>query len=120
MPTIKCTEKQLEVICNACEEYGRVRLGQFFDFATDLSLLGYKYHEGDPEFTRRMNARDELQNYLDRWFRGAIRYPYERDPDEMIAMDIWAVLDGRRKGTDFVLGSEPQIQVNVENAKKGD
>lgn len=112
MPTIKCTQKQMEVIKNACEEYGRNRLGQFFDLATNLSLLGYEYKKDDPEFSRRIEARDRLHEYLNRWFRETVRWPYERDPDEMIAMDIWAVLDGRREGTDFVLGSEPQVKVS--------
>lgn len=116
MPTIKCTRKQLDVIRNACEEYGRVRLGQFFDISTDLALLGYEYKENDPEFNRRINARNDLHTMLSRWFQETVGINYDRDPNEMIAMDIWAVLDGRREGTGFVLGSEPQVVVKEDEA----
>lgn len=39
MPTIKCTDKQLKVIKDACEEYGRLRLGQFLDFSKEMAFL---------------------------------------------------------------------------------
>lgn len=61
---LEISEKQAEIIKIALEEYFRLRLNQWFDFATDISLCGYKYDksglENDRKFDDYINRRNEL------------------------------------------------------------
>ena len=114
---ITVTRLQLEIIKHACEEWFRVRYGQFMDFADDIARFGYYYDKSDPENERKFNEyiqrKNELHDMLNSyyWKNAALLGARTAPNDCRVASDIWAVLDGRRVGTGFVLGSEPQVIV---------
>lgn len=100
---LEVTEKQLQVIKDACELYCRIQIGQF-DKAADV-IVGNGF--GNEDIAARKCVRGALRGI---WQEYQFGYK-ERRNEEMIAGDIWAVLDGRRKDTDFCLGSEPPVVV---------
>ncbi len=125
------TEKQLQIIKNACELYGRIQIGQFRGFSEIVTQTGFdgfgirvqperKEDETDEEYRERreyLYRRDELvQNCLEGAVEGIYRHAYRwegmpRTNEANISLDIWAVLDGRRDDTDFHMGTEPPVQV---------
>lgn len=130
MKTLTVTDKQLEVIRNACELYGRIQIGQFNGFAEIVSQTGFsgwqirvqpKKNKG--ESVEQYKARcteiekkdriicDCIDGMLEGLYRHA--YGYEGKPrtnEASIALDIWAVLDGRREDG-FHMGTEPLVKV---------
>ena len=94
--TLEISEEQAEIIKIALEEYFRLRLNQWFDFTTDISLCGYKYDKSDLENDRKfddyINRRNESQELFEKAFRTA-QPNYQMKTDEMmIAEDIWQVI----------------------------
>lgn len=93
---LEVSEKQAEIIKIALEEYFRLRLNQWFDFVTDISLCGYEYDksdlDNDRKFDDHINRRNESQELFEKAFR--IAQPnYQMKTDEMmIAEDIWQVI----------------------------
>lgn len=97
--TLELSEKQAEIIKIALEEYFRLRMNQWFDFATNIALCGYKYDKSDPDNDRKFNSyinrRNKTQELFEKAFRVA-QPDYQRKTDEMaIAEDIWQVLRHR-------------------------
>lgn len=95
---LEITEKQAEIIKIATEEYFRLRMNQWFDFAANIAL-SYRYDKNDPDNARKFNAyinrRNESQELFEKAFRVA-QPDYQRKTDEMaIAEDIWQVLRHR-------------------------
>ena len=93
---LELSEEQAEIIKIALEEYFRLRLNQWFDFTTDISLCGYKYDKSDLENDRKfddyINRRNESQELFEKAFRTA-QPNYQMKTDEMmIAEDIWQVI----------------------------
>lgn len=93
---LEITEKQAEIIKIATEEYFRLRLNQWFYFATNIALCGYEYDESDPDndkkFDDYINRRNESQELFEKAFRTA-QPNYQMKTDEMmIAEDIWQVI----------------------------
>lgn len=107
--SIEVTEKQMQVIKDACELYCRIQIGQF-DLAADAIVGG---RCGEEDVAARKCVMGALRGIWQE-YRGI---QYERRNEEMIAGDIWAVLDGRRSGSDFCLGSEPPVVVKKIDAK---
>ena len=94
--TLELSEKQAEIIKIATEEYFRLRLNQWFYFATNIALCGYEYDESDPDndkkFDGYINRRNESQELFEKAFRTA-QPNYQMKTDEMmIAEDIWQVI----------------------------
>lgn len=94
--TLEISEKQAEIIKIALEEYFRLRLNQWFDFATNVSLRGYEYDKSDPDndekFDDYINRRNESQELFEKAFRIA-QPDYQMKTNEMmIAEDIWQVI----------------------------
>lgn len=108
--SLEVTETQLRVIRDACEVFGRVQIGQFDDFAQLVCRSGLKTEGGKLNPDAEIRAKD-IENFLSGVWRQAGYDRRERSMDEMIALDIWAVLDGRRKEDSFCMGSEPNITV---------
>lgn len=107
---IKVTEKQLDVIRDACELYGRVQIGQFLDLAEIICRAGFR-NMGSTVDDKALECAKEIQTFLDNiWTSAGYKYR-ERAESELIALDIWAVLDKRREGSDFCMGTEPNIKV---------
>lgn len=133
MKTLTVTEKQLRVIKDACELYGRIQIGQFNGFAeivTQTGFYGWQLRVNpdrkDGETDERYKARCERLEKEDRLvcnaLLGAIHGIYRqiynwdvkpRTNESNIALDIWAVLDGRREDG-FHMGSELLVKVREE------
>lgn len=131
MKSLVVTDKQLQVIKEACELYGRIQIGQFERFAEIVTQTGFsgwglrvqperKEDESDELYKARcgdMEERDMLvcnciKGALDGIYRNAYYYSTKPRPNEAdIALDIWAKLDGRREDTDFSMSTEPLVQV---------
>lgn len=94
--TLELSEEQAEIVKIALEEYFRLRMNQWFDFATNIALCGYEYDKSDPDNDRKfddyINRRNESQELFEKAFR--IAQPnYQLKTDEMmIAEDIWQVI----------------------------
>ncbi len=131
MKALIVTDKQLGVIQDACELYGRIQLGQFRGFAEIVTQTGFdgfgirvrperKEDETDEQYIARCDAlfdRDALvQDCIEGAVEGIYRHAYRwdgkpRTTEANIALDIWAVLDGRREDTNFSMSTEPLVQV---------
>ena len=125
------TEKQLQVIKEACELYGRIQIGQFRMFAEIITQTGFSGwqmrvnpEKKEDESTERYNDRvDELEcmdkivcDSIEGAMEGIYRHAYRwdgkpRTNEADVALDIWAKLDGRREDTDFSMSTEPLVQV---------
>ena len=134
MKSLIVTDKQLEVIKSACELYGRIQLGQFRMFAeivTQTGFSGYgirvelerREEENDEQYKARCDEQYEKDSLMQDCFAGAVegiyRHAYRWDgkprPNEAnVALDIWAVLDGRREDG-FHMGTEPLPEVKELN-----
>ena len=124
------TDKQLEVIKMSCELYGRIQIGQFERFAEIITQTGFsgwglrvqpKRNEGesDEKYKARCDRIEEhdmiVCNCIKSAVEGIYRYVYNyegkpRTNEADIALDIWAVLDGRREDG-FHMAPEPLVQV---------
>lgn len=105
--SIEVTEKQLQVIKDACELYCRIQLGQF-ELAANAIVGGGL---SDEDIAARKCVTGALRGIWQEYGGGF----QERRNEEMVAGDIWAVLDGRRDGSKICLGSEPQVVVKRVN-----
>ena len=124
------TDKQLTIIRDACELYGRIQLGQFRMFAEVITQTGFsgsgmrvnpkrKEGETDEQYNERCDrlydrdglVQDCIEGAVDGIYRHAYRWEgMTRTNEADIALDIWAVLDGRREDG-FHMGSEPLVEI---------
>lgn len=131
MKTLTVTDKQLQVIKDACELYGRIQIGQFNGFAEIVTQTGFngwqlrvqperKEDESDERYEARCDEMEERDRLVCQTLVGAINGIYRqiynwdvkpRTNESNIALDIWAVLDGRREDG-FHMGTEPLVQVD--------
>lgn len=131
MKALIVTDKQLGVIRDACELYGRIQIGQFNQFAEIITQTGFsgwqmrvhpKKNEGetDERYKARCDDADEKDRLVCKTLVGAITGIYReaynldgkpRTNEADVALDIWAKLDGRREDTDFSMSTEPLIRV---------
>lgn len=130
MKSLSVTDKQLEVIKDACELYGRIQIGQFGQFAEIVTQTGFssfgmrvrperKDSETDEQYKTRCDAQydrdalicDCIKGAIEGIYRDAYRCKGKPRPDEAnISLDIWATIDGRREDG-FHMGSEPLPEV---------
>ena len=131
MKTLTVTDKQLQVIKDACELYGRIQIGQFNGFAEIVTQTGFtgwqlrvqperKEDESDERYKARRKRLEEEDRLVCKTLVGAINGIYRevynwnvkpRTNESNIALDIWAKLDGRREDCDFSMSSEPLVKV---------
>jgi len=103
-PTYKLvvTRNQLRVIMIALESYFRTRMGQFFDFASDVAQNGFVYSKDNPEndrlFNEYINRRNDSQDLFNKAFDVAAPNLFERKKttDMVTAIDIWHVIRYQR------------------------
>ena len=120
------TDKQLQVIKEACELYGRIQLGQFERFAEIVTQTGFAgwqlrvqpkrfENETDEKYQVRCDREEEIDMSICRCFKGVLDGMYRdvynyggkpRPNEANVALDIWAALD-RRRDDGFHMGSEP-------------
>lgn len=130
MKTLTVTDKQLQVIKDACELYGRIQIGQFNGFAEIVTQTGFngwklrtdpdrKDGESDERYKARCDEIEECDRLVCKTLVGAVTGIYRevynwdvkpRTNEADIALDIWAVLDGRREDG-FHMGTEPLVKV---------
>lgn len=120
--TIELNDKQLNVIYHALEEWFRLRMGQEFDFCTDMASLNCDLSPDNPKhewiFDMYIARRDHLQELMRAFFRIAFEtagYLEKKTEDMLIAEDIWDAVrcaTGRsRFGTPLNVSSEPLPKV---------
>ena len=94
--TLELSEEQAKIIKIALEEYFRLRMNQWFDFATNIALFGYEYDKSDQDNERKFNAyinrRNESQELFEKAFRTAQPDYHMKTDEMMIAEDIWQVI----------------------------
>ena len=128
------TDKQLQVIRDACELYGRIQIGQFNGFAEIVTQTGFsgwqlrvqperKEDESNERYKARCDDAEEKDRLVCKALVGAITGIYRevynwdikpRTNESSISLDVWAVLDGRREDG-FHMGTEPLVQVKDWN-----
>lgn len=88
--------KQLEVINKALEWFFRLQMGQFSDYATEVSRNGYEYDKNNPDnerlFSEYINRRNASQEMFERAFRVSHPKPSEKTQDIEIAEDMWTAI----------------------------
>ena len=124
------TDKQLQVIKESCELYGRIQIGQFTRFAEIVTQTGFsgwylrvqperKEDESDEQYKARCERLEEEDRLVCKALVGAITgiyreaYNWDNKPrtnESNISLDVWSALDGRREDG-FHMGSEPLVQV---------
>lgn len=130
MKTLTVTDKQLQVIKDACELYGRIQIGQFNGFAEIVTQTGFSgwqlrvqpernEDESDEQYKARCVMLEEEDRLVCKALIGAINGIYReiynwnvkpRTNESSIALDLWGFIDGRREDG-FHMGSEPLIKV---------
>ena len=134
------TDKQLKVIKEACELYGRIQIGQFRMIAEIITQTGFsgaglridpkrQAEETEEKYEARKSRLYDDDLIISKNIEGAIEgiyrrlssysndYNYKAKPNEAdVALDIWAVLDGRREDG-FHMGSEPLVEVQNGDGK---
>ena len=97
--TIEVNEAQIKVISAALEEYFRLRMGQEFDFCTDIAGINCDLSPKNPNhdwiFDKYIERRDHLQELMRAVFRIAFEptgYLEKKTDDMLIAEDIWDVI----------------------------
>lgn len=136
MKSLIVTDKQLQVIKEACELYGRIQIGQFESFAEIVTQTGFsgwnlrvqpkrKEGETDERYKLRCDDIEErdmlicrcIGGTLDGIYREAYHLEGKPRPNEAnVALDIWAKLDGRREDG-FHMGTEPLVELKVLKEK---
>lgn len=93
--TVTLNERQLRLFQKACEEYGRLRMGQTWDLSDDLAFQNYEYKKDDPEYDRRLLRRDATRELLDLAMRAASNGDYmhfQKTEDVMGALDMYSTI----------------------------
>lgn len=93
---IELTEEQMKVTQNALEEYFRLRMGQEFDFCTELAKINDDLSPDNPNHDRIFHMyiarRDHMQELMRAFFRIAfepVGYLKEKTDDMLIAETVW-------------------------------
>lgn len=128
--TLELNEVQAGIVLAALEEWFRLRMGQSYDLANDLALMGFKHDKDHPElFDAAMVKRDSLNSVIKALFN--IAWPHYGTPGKVedrthIASDIWSVLRselwkvkspdywGVAGGRPIQMGPEPLPVVTIE------
>lgn len=117
------SEKQMQILQLALEEYFRIRLNQWSDLADDLAFTGldYKNHTKE-EFEARIERRDNAENLFKKAMSEAQPdfYKQKQTEENLIVQDIWEVirhqlyLDQDEKKDDWCVAARPPMQRSEE------
>lgn len=90
------TSEQLRVVRLALEEYFRLRMGQTFDFSTEMAGINFDLSPDNPNhkklFDQYLMRRDHLDEVMRTFYRiayGDLHYLEKKTDDMLIAEDIW-------------------------------
>lgn len=133
---LELSDAQAKLVETALEEYFRLRMGQYFDFADEMAFQGFNYKEHtDEEFDERMKRKERLQAHLEK-MKTIIWPPFgfinKKTEEQENAIDIWHVIRHVRylaNGGDingmttaasrpFQCGTEPLPKMRVKEAEK--
>ena len=90
---ITVTENQLKLIRIACEEYLRTRMGQFFDYATDISEAGKDIANMSPvDFDDMIARRNAAQMLMSSAFHLVQPLIQNKTEQMLVAEDIYDVI----------------------------
>lgn len=101
--TLEVSEKQAEIIKIALEEYFRLRMNQWWDFADEMAATGFEYNKDNPDNSEKFNAYIECRNKSEKMFQEAMKVAQSGDTrayipqtEEMLrAQDVWQVIRHR-------------------------
>lgn len=116
---ITLSRNQLRVIMVALEDYFRTRMGQFFDFSSDVARNGYEYCKDNPENDRLFDDYIRRRNESEEMFRRAYDVATPdimkrgKTPDMETAIDIWHVIRHQR----YLEVPEPKDHYTVDAYK---
>lgn len=100
MYKLTVTENQLRVIQKALESWERLCMGQFWEFADEIAVVGTDLSPEHPEHDRifddYIDRRDRARELFDQAFREARPYSQEKTSDMLIAEDIWMAIRHKR------------------------
>lgn len=113
---IEVNGAQAKLIERALEEYFRLRMGQYSDFADAMAFEGFNYeNHTDEEFNACIKRRDMIRNTMEDLKR-VIWPPFgtnvTRTPEETNAIDIWHVI---RHELYLAGGGDPYAMVTMAN-----
>lgn len=127
---VELTEKQMQVIEIALEEYMRLRLSQDNDFVNELASMNHDLSPSNPHhnaiFDHYIQRRDHLHEVMQSFFRIAFEpdgYLKEKTETMNICECLWDAIRfaaGRsRWSKPFQIGTEPSPRIEViENDDK--
>ena len=100
---LEVSEKQAEIIKIALEEYFRLRINQWWDFANEAAATGFEYNKDDPENSKKFDAYIERRDKSEKLFQEAMKVAQSGDArayipqtEEMMrAQDVWQVIRHR-------------------------
>lgn len=95
--TISCTEKQLQIIGAALEDYLRTRMGQFNDLADDLAFTPVFGNVLKPSFDAQIANRNAALPMFQLALNAAQPYrragmSYEKTDNQALAEDMWQII----------------------------
>lgn len=114
------TEKQLDMISTAMEEYFRLRIGQAWSFCDDIAALDIDLSPENPNhdriFDQMLHRRDALREIMQCLFRIAwspYSVPTEKSFETRLAEDIWEAVRKYRGWTKYplYLTDEPAVEI---------
>lgn len=97
------TEKQMEVIKIALEEFFRIRMGQFSDLANELAFEGFQYDKENPQNSEKFDQLIQRRNDAEEKFEEALNaarperrnHAIPKTDTMLVAEDIWQVIRQR-------------------------
>lgn len=121
-------QEHAELVKVILEEYFRLRLNQWFDYATEVSCNGYVYDKEDPDndnkFSAYIKRRDASKEKFEKAMQMLVPRYGRQTEDMLIAQDIWQVIRYRLyldKGGDpngAVVDARPPMQISQEPLPK--
>ena len=94
--TMTMTEEQLRLVNKAIEEYFRLRLGQFWDFADDVCEQGIDLSSENPNhekvFDNYLVRRNALKTSFETLFRELTVNTGAKSQDCMDMIDMWETI----------------------------
>lgn len=115
---LRVSEMQLNLICEAVEEYFRLRMGQDMRFCDDLAKMDRDISKNNRELEQYIERRNHMHEVMKSLFMIAFEphgYPKKKTDKMLIAEDIWDVIrvaTGQSMWeTPLHVGSEPLILI---------
>lgn len=128
MYEFKLTERQVNIIQIALEEYFRLRMGQFRDLSDDLALMRYDYRKDEKvdhdTFDKFIILRDDIFESFEKlnrmmYVNSGTLQP-ESTEEMLLAQDLWNTIrhqlwkDSPGKRSEWCVDSYAPLQVGSE------